>query len=133
MAFGPPRFNLSCNLWRRPNVVTNPPDFNFNANLSMGKRVFWQNLGSAAGVQATSELLCPKLTDIRAANAANQFLDAVEVPAGSGRFYAVTFVEDVGKGFLNEYRLALIVQLRNAIVTLTGNPWAAPGWPYPTP
>lgn len=63
----------------------------------------------------------PKLTDVRG-QAGGITPDSIEVPSGSGRYYTVEWVDDVGKGYLNEYRVALAVQ----------NP-SAGGWPYPTP
>jgi len=135
MAFKPPTFNLSVNLWRRPNTVANPPDRTFMANLSPGKRVFTGNFGlSLAGYSGTMfmELLCPKSTDI-AGIIANAFLDCVEVPAGSGRYYAVSFVDDCGKGFPNEYRIAMLAHLNTTTMGITTNPWAAPVWPVPIP
>jgi hypothetical protein len=48
-------------------------------------------------------LLLPKGTDVRdELNATGR--DGVECPAGSGRFYEVIFVDDIGKGFPNEHR-----------------------------
>ena len=61
---------------------------------------------AATGTQAsTILLLVPKLTDIRMLGNANQ-PDIVEVPPGTGRFYHVNAVDDVAKGFANEYRAA---------------------------
>jgi hypothetical protein len=52
----------------------------------------------------------PKLTDVRGTNGFGGGADIVEVPSLSGRFYQVRAVEDIGKGFDNEYRQALIEQ-----------------------
>jgi hypothetical protein len=65
-------------------------------------------------------LLLPPGTDIRSGVLGTA--DDVEVPAGSGRFYEVEFVDDVGKGFANEYRVALLIQT---------TAWGA--WPLPYP
>jgi hypothetical protein len=46
--------------------------------------------------------------------------DLVEVPAGTGRFYRVQWVDDLGKGFDNEHRFALLLQ------TNTFSPWPIP-------
>jgi hypothetical protein len=46
--------------------------------------------------------------------------DTVEVPAGSGRYYAILAVDDVARGFENEYRLALAEPAYNL-------------WPVPIP
>jgi hypothetical protein len=71
------------------------------------------------------ELLLPMRTDIRASwNGASE--DLVEVPAGSLRFYGVYWVDDVGRGFLNEYRLALLDYFATGNATLAGGPFPAP-------
>ena len=64
-------------------------------------------------------LLVAKLTDIAVTRFPANGADLVECPSGSGRYYNVTFVDDVAKGFANEYRRAVLIQ--------------APPWPTPTP
>jgi hypothetical protein len=54
-------------------------------------------------------LLLPPGSDIRDGLTSTGY-DAVEVPSGSGRYYTVIFVDDVGKGFPNEYRMAFLVK-----------------------
>jgi hypothetical protein len=111
MAFRPPNFNLTCRIWRVGGVggAYAAPDVTSPCALSPGRRVLLAQdpnpgAGSSVGVM---ELLLPKLTDIRATwNAVAA--DVVEVPAGSKRFYTTFHVDDTGKGYLNEYRLALI-------------------------
>jgi hypothetical protein len=66
-------------------------------------------------------LLLPALTDIRATYTNGSF-DVVDCPAGSGRIYAVVFVDDSGKGFANEHRVACLSQYN-----------AAGLWPTPIP
>jgi hypothetical protein len=111
VAFNPPTFNLSASVWRTRGVggAYAAPDVTLPCNLSFGRRSMESNnFSSLSGtlVQAM-ELLVPKRSDIRAAwNGVLE--DLVEVPAGSGRFYLVAYVDDVGRSFLNEYRLALI-------------------------
>lgn len=119
---GPPKlptFNLTCNVWYgvaffppmgAPNLAAVP------CQLQLGERVpyvAFQFYGCF--------ILVPKLTDI-AANPRSvpiPFADTVECPAGSGRFYVVEFVDDVGKGFANEYRSVMVRH--------------GPGWPAPLP
>lgn len=134
MAFGPPNFNLTVNLWRVATPIGNPPDLVFTGNLSCRKNGSVQFSGSVNALWEILqvELLCPKRTDIRGRNTAANF-DRVEVPAGTGRFYFVAQVEDVGRGFLNEYRLARIFPLTSEAIVLTGQPWGALVWPEPTP
>ena len=54
-------------------------------------------------------LLCPKGTDIRDFyTAPGTHPDQIEVPKGSGRVYAVTYSDDIAKGFDNEHRFAVL-------------------------
>jgi hypothetical protein len=62
-------------------------------------------------------LLLPKGTDIRGPQD-SVAADNVEVPAFSGRWYRVVAVDDVGKGFSNEYR--------NAAIFAVDRLWLAP-------
>jgi hypothetical protein len=134
VGFPTPTFNVVVNCWRNaawnasfPPIVP-APSLTFNGNLQMGDKV-------AGGAIQTGYmyLAVPKLTDIRdgikevnpPAAAPN---DVVEVPAGSGRFYAVVWVDDVGKGFPNEYRNALI-----GVVRGVGLVPQLPLWPTPYP
>jgi len=55
-------------------------------------------------------LLVPKLVDVRGPQDTVS-ADLVEVPAGSGRWYVVVAVDDIGKGFSNEHRTASIFAL----------------------
>lgn len=132
MAFQPPAFVLSVNLWRNAGVggLYVAPNLVFNAALSCGRRVTEKNVtGATPSVASTQmvELLCPKGTDVRSTwnNVAN---DLVEVPAGSKRFYDIWWVDDVGKGFSNEYRLCTMLFRINS-----GGGGAAFGFPVPTP
>lgn len=62
----------------------------------------------------------PALTDVASARGLPfPFNDLIECPQGSGRFYEVLFVDDVGKGFANEHRIALVSKVLP--------------WPIPTP
>jgi hypothetical protein len=138
--FRVPTFNLTVNLFRAPSTFGDPPDATFKAVLSAGRRsmlalVGPSVLGSLNLLQEVMELMCPAGTDIRG-TATNGLSDMVEVPAGSSRFYPVLWVDDIGKGFPNEYRLGVIIQLSN-ILNGTAAFQAAfngyPSWPSPTP
>ena len=149
MAFRIPTFGLNVNLWRAGTGATNPPDLVFTGNLSPGKRSMMVSTlvtGAGAGFAPTSalfdyqlfmELLCPRVTDIRAGDPGNAaFPDLVECPAGSGRYYLVVWVDDVAKGFSNEYRIALIVHYTKTLAATVAwaNVYGAPNyWPLPTP
>lgn len=64
----------------------------------------------------------PALTDIRDVYTGtfNQ-PDVVEIPAGSGRYYQVQMVDDIGKGFANEHRFCTLLKATYAL------------WPIPIP
>ncbi|KAL0630409.1 hypothetical protein Q9L58_010743, partial [Maublancomyces gigas] len=119
MAFVLPSFNIVVNVWRVNGTGANyaAPDVTPIANLTPGRRVM-QNLagaGSFTNYDQIMELLLPPLTDIRASW--NGLLpDLVECPSGSGRFYNVIWVDDVGKGFANEHRIAQIQYLKSGAV-----------------
>jgi len=135
VAFILPTFNLSVKLWRRPNLYAMAPDRTFMANLSPGRRVMRINSAGTVTVSSYSaimQLLCPKGTDIIGVPGVLA-MDLVEVPAGTGRVYWVSNVDDVARGFANEYRLAHLMMINGTTQALTGNPWAAPLWPIPYP
>lgn len=118
MSFTLPNFNLSCSIWRNPTHAIppgGPPDVVSLCNLAYGKRT---DVWSGAGVGG-AYLLLPALTDIRGGVGPTSDFDTVEVPNATGRFYFVVFVEDAGKGFPNEHRVAILQQ--------------QPPWPFPTP
>lgn len=115
MAFSLPVFNLTCIL-RHGN---GDPQINSVCNLAWGRRVQVSSTGgtNSIGIQAiTMSLLLPALTDVRGRLAPGGS-DIVEVPAGSGRLYTAEVVDDIGKGFANEHRCALILQ---------ASPWPIP-------
>ena len=143
MAFRVPTFNLSVNLYRGVPVM-GTPTLTCAANLSPGRRTLLTapimgtvpTFVNAADWGDVMELLLPKLTDIRGFQNAG-LSDVVECPATTFRYYAVLWVDDVGKGFPNEYRLALIKQISFQMLTGGAAQFAPfyPGlaaWPVPT-
>ena len=114
MAFKIPNFNILCNL-SQPDVantvqIPSPPFRlqNQACQLTYGRRVNVSSTGGTAevGVLAmTMNLLLPAGTDVRGPQDVRSF-DMCEVPAGSGRWYSVVFVDDIGRGFPNEHRTA---------------------------
>lgn len=56
-------------------------------------------------------VMFPAGTDIRPGTGFGMSADCIEVPSGSGRYYRVAALDDVAKGFTNEYRLAICSQL----------------------
>ena len=113
--FRVPTFNLTCNVWRSTTPVINPPDLSPTCQLR------------AAGKQSTGQdvsqdwvflwsILFPANTDVRDAISPGG-ADTIECPAGSKRYYSTAMVDDVAKGFANEYRTAFVLKLA---------PWPAP-------
>jgi hypothetical protein len=121
MSFVLPNFNLACNIgqpdsagvpgvpslagWQRlyyyPCALVHPRRSSF-----LTYDLVVQPLISALPMS----LLVPALTDIRGPQDSTS-PDVVECPAGSGRFYWCYAVDDVGKGYPNEHRSALLVAL----------------------
>lgn len=104
-----PRFPLVANIWRAPTI---PPVG--SPDLVVICQLRWLNRGVGTfdfdgflGNEYVRTLYVPKLTDIRQGDSAHVG-DTVECPGGSGRFYAVLAVDDVAKGFSNEFRAALM-------------------------
>lgn len=129
MAYNIPTFNLTCAIYT---YVAPPgplliPRLTPACNLQYARKV-------NAGIQEYSYgdpdiagimyLLLPLLTDVRPCCVYNVLAqqDLVICPAGSGRIYSVLSVDDVGKGFPNEYRVAQMAQTSD---------WGA--WPAPIP
>jgi hypothetical protein len=119
-AYRVPTFPLSVNVWRNGNPVANPPDVVTVGNLSPGRRVMVAAgtlpLNPATTCPLYVEVLLPRLTDVRGVNTVAG-PDTVEVPAGSLRYYTVLQVDDIGKGFANEHRFAVLAQQ---------SPWSVP-------
>lgn len=129
MAFIVPQMPVKVCIWRVSGTGGDyaAPDVTTVCNLTPGKRVF---LGIPTVTAAQKDAICmemllPKLTDIRATWNGLQ-PDLVEVPKGSKRFYGVVFVDDIGKGFANEHRLALISYTVTGNTSLVGGPFSAP-------
>ena len=119
-----PTFNLGVNIWRIATTVppVGPPDVTALGNLSPGKRstlaaISGSDVPTGFDVFMMMYLLLPAGTDIRGGPQVDPAQDLVEVPAGSGRYYVVEYVDDVAKGFPNEHRFAVI---------FAANPWPEP-------
>lgn len=120
----PPQFPLLANVWHTGNPVTDPPDLaNIKAELraTVTHRQVTSTLTLNRG-NITRFIYFEKHTDVRAIWPSG-FGDVVELPAGSRRYYDIVDVEDVAKGFPNEFRIAA--------VTVTTN--VTPPWPVPYP
>jgi hypothetical protein len=115
-----PNFNLVCEIGPAQGWVgTWPPPLPFAvARLSnqpcalvFGRRVGLATSGGTADPgypTLTMNLLLPARVDIRSNQGVNITPDAVEVPSGSQRWYAVASVDDIGRGYANEHRVAIL-------------------------
>jgi hypothetical protein len=109
-----PQFNLLCNIgpglgeWRLVNVEC-ALVYGQRVNVATAASDYFESGNPQLLVLAMS-LLLPKLTDIRGGQD-TAAADQVEVPAGSGRYYQVQIVDDIGKGWPNEHRTACIMAI----------------------
>lgn len=125
MPYRLPNLNILCNIFpcntpNTPGVPLNPARaLNVPCQLCHGRRVNVrvQTSTPVRNQGQAMSLLLVAGTDIRGPQDSVSF-DLVEVPAGTGRWYWVNFVDDVAKGFTNEYREA-------GIVAVVGS-WIAP-------
>jgi len=119
MAFHVPDFNLTANIWH---AVPTPPALPVGApniaalpcNLRIMKTA---DTITSQGSQPTAFLSVPAGSDLRVSVGWRSILSPpgnapiAEVPAGSGRIYQIWSVDDVAKGYPNEYRFAVLVQI----------------------
>jgi hypothetical protein len=111
-----PTFNLDVRLWRWVNwnlgvPPTAPPDLLFKGQLRLFRTAFMSPNPSSAPVRVA--LLVAKGTAIQGRYGwftPTNVPDLVEVPAGTGRYYTVAAVDDVARGFSNEYRFCRLEQ-----------------------
>lgn len=121
MSFTLPTFNLPVNVWHGGNAPPAVPDLVTSGNLALGRRVSsYQGVISSPNEPIMS-LLLPPGTDVRGPQVAGG-ADLVEVPASTGRYYTVVGLDDSGKGFPNEHRVALIAWTSSVAA-----------WPTPIP
>lgn len=113
MAFSVPTFNIHCEVWSGP-WLSKSFRFETECNLALGRRVQQSIIGNTdpyfSPISLQMDLLLPKGTDIRDLNQADS-ADVIECPTGSGRWYIVNAYDDVGGGFDNEYRLAILTKI----------------------
>lgn len=120
MAFRLPTFPLFCNIWRNGSGPPAIPDVVSECQLTPGRREITAFVTSSSPTDSPANMfiLLPPATDIRDAKAPAG-PDVCECPQGSGRLYDVAFVDDVGCGFDNEHRFAILAGI--------------PTWPVPFP
>lgn len=123
MSYTLPTFNLTCNLWSYTSGPPNPPRVSPVCNLAWGRRVSTPlSVEDQGYIWQGMTLLLPAHTDVRDGSDGASGGDRAEVPAGSGRYYQVCYVDDIGKGFSNEHRAAVLIKW-------VGYAW----WPVPYP
>jgi len=129
MAYRLPEFNLDVDIYSGP-WLTRVLRVETVGNLSWGHRQHWvdSNAGNVQQGRYTPwmNVLLPALTDVRP-GLHTEFGDSMEIPSGSGRWYGVFAVDDIGKGFDNEHRCAVVTQLSElAAQGLDGLRWPLP-------
>jgi len=134
MPFVVPDFNLDCDFYTGP-WLTKIFRFRVKGNLAWGRRVQNPQLTGSfipgGNVSVTMTLLLPAGTDVRdASQSGSPELEIVEVPATSGRWYGVATVDDVGKGFANEHRAAVLTKIFQQLDPVQ---FAGLLWPTPMP
>lgn len=120
MPFRVPRFNLVARVWHGTPAI--PPAA--APDLSPQCQLVWDRAADIPFVRSSTpfrlghvmKVRFPARTDVRDQNSTTN-ADVVEVPSGSGRFYLVFWVDDVGRGFANEYRQAMVMAIA---------PWPTP-------
>lgn len=124
MAFTLPNFNLTCNVRPTTSNAWPPGTIPATANRLTGQACALvcghRSTSSAVQISATTSyptslamfLLLPVGTDVRGMQDSTGHTDAVECPAGTGRWYQVGWVDDVAKGYPNEHRVALLFPLQ---------------------
>jgi len=131
MAFSPPTFNLQCDIYTGPWIAKVLRIPFLPCNLAWGRRSPYNFAPGRDDVElgGCSTLLVPLGSDVRDASTATGY-DVIEVPRLSGRWYYASVVDDVGKGFDNEYRIVVMGKACAAT-----SPIVFPGvfWPTPIP
>lgn len=128
MSFTVPDFPMTCEIFNGPWLTKTLRVTAAPCNLGLGKRtLFFAGDYIPGGSQVTSQLLLPAGTDVRSQLLVPNY-DIVEVPSGSSRWYLVAGVEDIGKGFANEHRVAMITQFSQLYDMVN---WLGAVWPVP--
>jgi hypothetical protein len=133
MAFTVPQFNLAVDVYSGP-WVGRVFRFSVLGNLSTGRASrssAFADTGFPGQLGTDRNLLVPALTDIRDISCNLSYpYDIVECPSGSGRWYAVGIVDDVAKGFANEYRMCYLTKIFSSV---DPNNNLGLYWPTPIP
>lgn len=132
MAFSVPQFPLTAEVFDGP-FLTRVSRLTTPANLQIGRKALTFPVEELAWDRQWTGpvyLLVPAGTDLRDLSQGIPHTDIIEVPQGSGRWYTSTFVDDVAKGFPNEYRFAVLYKISE---NLNATEFAGMNWPIPMP
>jgi hypothetical protein len=115
MAYTIPPMPVEFSIWRFSNwagVVppVNPADITDNCNLTPGRREWTQSGGGVSYIIVSQALDIRFSEDLAFTVLPAADPDLVEVPTGSGRYYVVYDVEQLGMGFPNWHQEAAIVK-----------------------
>lgn len=117
MSFRVPQMPTLANIWHAPNEPPDPPDDQYFCQLrAPGEQQAGLFIITPGNLSATWQALFVKETDVRDINGGLRG-DFIEIPLGTGRMYEVVYVDDVAKGFPNEYRMAAVRKI---------TPWPIP-------
>jgi len=121
MAFVLPTFNMVCDIYTLPYNFSGPPRI---ANQPCQLRAPYagapQFASGLLGWTNAMMLLLPPGTDIRDLYCTPiNSMDCVVLPVGTTCRYQVAWVNDIGKGFPNEHRFAILTKIGSG-------PWPVP-------
>lgn len=122
MAYRLPTFNLTAKIWTGPQGVLPPagaPRLTAACALWIYKTGMLLSPLQTAGTIVVVCIKWPAGTDVRPLYGFNGGLvmsgDVVELPALSGRFYEIISVDDVARGYANQYRISFAKQRQSPI------------------
>lgn len=103
--YTPPVYNTPINIWHDGTATTDPPDVEATVNFAWDRRGHTDSIdpGAPENTIPFMTVLAPSDTDIRGYVNTGGSPDVIEVPAGSGRYYLVHYVDFIGMGFPNEH------------------------------
>jgi hypothetical protein len=105
----PPTFNIDVGVWKKG--VDNTPSIHVLDCKGQLRAPSTGHLHDVAyNIGKCCSLLVPKKTAIMDRQGPGSATHFVEAPKGTGRWYEVIMVDDIGKGFPNEHRYAVLVK-----------------------
>jgi hypothetical protein len=127
VSFVVPEMPIFCDIWTGPWATKVLRHAGVACNQAIGKRMSFPDFAVYTNaVNGFVTLLLPAHTDVRDPASSTGY-DVVEVGAGSGRWYMVGYVDDVGRGFSNLHRMAYCIKVCEA------SGFAGVSWPTPLP